>query len=54
MSGLLAGSGRSRLPPNGADHDGSAGLVYVHDVSVEAMKEALEKLHFDGFELAPK
>jgi hypothetical protein len=35
-------------------HDDSAGSVYVHDVSVEAMQAAIEKLHFDGFELAPK
>ena len=32
--------------------DNSAGGVYVHDVSVEAMKAAIEKLHFDGFTLA--
>jgi hypothetical protein len=32
--------------------DNSAGAAYVHDTSVEAMKEAIEKLRFDGFELA--
>ena len=32
--------------------DNSAGAVYVHAVSVEAMKEAIEKLRFDGFTLA--
>jgi integrase len=34
-----------------ADH--SAGAVYVHGESVEAMKEAIEKLRFDGFTLPP-
>ncbi|WP_439924468.1 hypothetical protein [Nitrobacter sp. JJSN] len=30
------------------DHvDGSAGAVYVHDVSVEAMANAIEKIAFD-------
>jgi hypothetical protein len=32
--------------------DNSAGAGYVHDTSVEAMKEAIEKLTFDGFKLA--
>jgi hypothetical protein len=27
--------------------DGSAGAVYVHDVSVEAMANAIEKITFD-------
>jgi hypothetical protein len=27
--------------------DGSAGAVYVHDVSVEAMANAIEKIAFD-------
>jgi integrase len=31
--------------------DDSAGAVYVHEGSVEAMKEAVEKLTFDGFDL---
>jgi hypothetical protein len=31
--------------------DNSAGAGYVHGASVEAMKEAIEKLKFDGFEL---
>lgn len=30
-------------------NDVSAGAVYVHDVSIEAMKQAIEKLAFDGF-----
>ncbi|MDF2810585.1 MAG: integrase family protein [Microvirga sp.] len=30
--------------------DGSAGSVYVHSVSVEALKEAVERLVFDGFD----
>lgn len=29
--------------------DSSAGGIYVHDVSVEALKDAIEKLRFDGF-----
>ncbi|MEA2983299.1 MAG: hypothetical protein QOF09_5122 [Alphaproteobacteria bacterium] len=33
-----------------ADH--SAGAGYVHGASVEAMKEAIEKLKFDGFSLS--
>jgi integrase len=32
--------------------DNSAGAGYVHGTSVEAMKEAIEKLTLDGFELA--
>jgi integrase len=32
--------------------DNSAGAGYVHGTSVEAMKEAIKKLRFDGFELA--
>jgi integrase len=32
--------------------DSSAGAGYVHGESVEAMKEATEKLRFDGFALA--
>ena len=32
--------------------DNSAGAGYVHGESVEAMKEAIEKLRFDGFTLA--
>ena len=32
--------------------DSSAGAGYVHGESVEAMKEAIEKLRFDGFVLA--
>jgi hypothetical protein len=32
--------------------DNSAGAGYVHGESVEAMKEAIEKLRFDGFPLA--
>ena len=31
--------------------DNSAGAGYVHGSSVEAMKEAIEKLRFDGFDL---
>lgn len=31
--------------------DRSSGGGYVHDTSVEAMKQALEKIHFDGFNL---
>lgn len=31
--------------------DNSAGAGYVHDGSVEAMKEAIEKLRFDSFVL---
>ena len=31
--------------------DNSAGAGYVHGESVEAMKEAIEKLRFDGFVL---
>jgi len=31
--------------------DSSAGGVYVHDVSVEALRDAIEKLRFDGFTL---
>ena len=33
--------------------DNSAGAAYIHDTSIEAMKEAIEKLRFDGFELKP-
>jgi integrase len=29
--------------------DNSAGAVYVHDTSVDTMRDAIEKLHFDGF-----
>jgi predicted small metal-binding protein len=32
--------------------DNSAGVEYVHDESVEAIKQAIEKLRFDGFALA--
>jgi integrase len=32
--------------------DSSAGSVYVHDVSVQRMKEAVDSLSFDGFDLA--
>jgi hypothetical protein len=32
--------------------DGSAGAGYVHGGSIEAMKEATEKLTFDGFAFA--
>ena len=31
--------------------DQSAGAVYVHGVSIEAMKAAVESLHFDGLDL---
>lgn len=31
--------------------DSSAGAIYEHEGSVEAMREAIEKLEFDGFEL---
>jgi integrase len=31
--------------------DDSAGAVYVHDVSIEALNEAIQKLKFDGFPL---
>jgi hypothetical protein len=32
--------------------DGSAGSVYVHGVSVEALRDAVERLQFDGFDIA--
>jgi integrase len=32
-------------------NDASAGAIYVHDISIEAMKQAIEKLQFDGFAL---
>lgn len=31
--------------------DDSAGGGYIHDVSLEAMRDALEKVHFDGLDL---
>ncbi len=31
--------------------DASAGSVYVHDISIDVMKAAIEKLQFDGFTL---
>ncbi len=31
--------------------DSSSGATYIHDSAVEAMKDALEKVHFDGFPL---
>lgn len=33
--------------------DNSAGAVYLHGESIEAMKIAIEKLQFDGFVIAP-
>jgi site-specific recombinase XerD len=32
--------------------DYSAGGVYIHETSIEALKDAVEKLHFDGFKLS--
>lgn len=32
--------------------DYSAGAAYVHETSVEAMRDAIEKLHFDGLDLS--
>lgn len=32
--------------------DYSAGAAYVHETSVEAMRDAVEKLHFDGLDLS--
>jgi hypothetical protein len=32
--------------------DNSAGVGYIHEGSVDAMKAAIEKLTFDGFALA--
>ncbi|TCT12657.1 phage integrase family protein [Tepidamorphus gemmatus] len=32
-------------------HDTSAGSVYVHDISIERMHEAINQLRFDGFPL---
>lgn len=32
--------------------DNSAGAAYVHDTSVEAMRDAIEKLKFDGLDLS--
>jgi integrase len=34
--------------------DSSAGARYIHDASVEALKEAIEKLQFDGFNLSAR
>ena len=31
--------------------DGSAGAAYIHDVSIKAMKRAIEMLSFDGFSI---
>jgi len=31
--------------------DSSSGATYIHDSAIEAMKDALEKVHFDGFPL---
>ena len=50
----LARAGVSRdLQDDLCGHDdNSTGAVYRHDVSVEAMKKAIEKLEFDGLDLA--
>ena len=32
--------------------DYSAGAAYIHETSVEAMKHAIDQLHFDGFPMA--
>jgi hypothetical protein len=47
-----AGVPRSMQDDLCGHEDNSAGAGYVHGESVEAMKEAIEKLRFDGFPLA--
>jgi Phage integrase family. len=50
----LARAGVSRSLQDGlCDHaDNSVGGAYIHDTSIEALKDAVEKLHFDGFKLS--
>ena len=46
-----AGVARSMQDDLCGHADNSAGAGHVHGTSVEAMKAAIEKLRFDGFEL---
>lgn len=46
-----AGVPRSTSDEITGHDDRTSGARYVHETSVEAMKEALEKIHFDGFNL---
>jgi integrase len=50
----LARAGVSRSIQDGlcGHTDNSAGGAYIHDTSIEALKDAVEKLHFDGFKLS--
>ena len=50
----LARAGVSRSLQDGlcGHADNSAGGAYIHDTSIEALKDAVEKLHFDGFKLS--
>jgi integrase len=45
----MAGVGKDMRDQLCGHSDNSAGATYVHGASVEAMKEAVEKLTFDGF-----
>ncbi|HEU5020026.1 MAG TPA: tyrosine-type recombinase/integrase [Pseudolabrys sp.] len=47
----LAGVEKSRRDDLCGHKDQSAGGVYIHGTSIEALKEFLERLQFDGFEL---
>jgi integrase len=44
-----AGIARSISDEMTGHDDQTAGGKYVHETSVEAMRDALEKIHFDGF-----
>ncbi|MCK0198558.1 site-specific integrase [Ancylobacter sp. 6x-1] len=47
----MAGVERGVMDQLCGHSDNTAGAVYVHGVSVEALKEAVERLHYDGLDL---
>jgi integrase len=47
-----AGVGKDVRDYLAGHNDRSAGSVYVHDISIEAMKAAIDRLYFDGLDLS--